>query len=177
CRMPGALMIAGLTFPWATVKPAAHGFPAGSAAMAVSCNGLTAGVTCAAAPARLSCTTPAPEVASTFDPAATTPDSPVPPPGGATAQVVPFTSAASEPVQTCPSPQENSTMPTAHSPAAVSARPVRTTEDCAVTGGTGSLAHVVPSNRATWSPPAIQTRPGATVTASSEPMSGTLTFR
>src|SRR5262249_59214529 len=79
--------------------------------------------------------TPAPEVASTFDPAATTPDSPVPPPAGATVQAVPFHRAAYEPVHTCPSPQENSRIPTAHSPAAVLARPVMTTEVCAVTGG------------------------------------------
>src|SRR5215475_8473755 len=133
CRIPGALMIAGLTFPPAAVEPAAHGFPAGSAAMAVSCNGLTAGVTCAAAPAGLSCTTPAPEVASTFDPAATTPDSPVPPPAGAAVQVLPFHRAAYELVQTPPSPQENSRAPTTHSPAAVSARPLMTREDCPVT--------------------------------------------
>ena len=55
------------------------------------------------------------------------------------------------------------------------ARPVMAREDCAVTGGTGSLAQVVPLSCATWSPPAIQARPGARVTASSAPMSGTLT--
>src|SRR5215469_6184338 len=117
--------------------------------MAVSCSGLTAGVTCAVAPARRSRTTPV--------------------------QDLPFHTAAYEPVQTCPSPQENSRIPATHSPAALSARPVMTTDDCPVTGGTGSLVQVVPLNRATWSPAAIQTRPGATVTASSAPILGTLT--
>src|SRR5262249_28084395 len=77
------------------------------------------------------------------------------------------------PVHTCPSPQENSRIPTAHSPAAVLARPVMTTEVCAVTGGTGSVAQGNPLNCSTWSPPAIQTRPRPTVTASSQPTLGT----
>src|SRR5215831_13930485 len=175
CPMPGALMIAGWAFPWTVVWPTAHVFPAGSAPMAVSCSGFSAGVTCAVAPARLSRKTPVWEVASTFDPAAATPDSPVPPPAGAAVQAVPFHSAAYEPVQVPPSPQENSTFPTAHSPAALAASPVRTTKSCAGAGGTGSLVQAVPSNCATWSPPAIQTRPGATATASREPRSGTLT--
>src|SRR5690348_18302536 len=115
CPMPGALMMAGLTVVLVAVQPTAHGFPAGSAAIAVSW-GLIAGVICAVAPVRLSCTTPGPEAASTCDPAATTPDSAVPPPAGTAVQVVPFQSAAAEEVQTCPSPQVNSTYPTAHSP-------------------------------------------------------------
>src|SRR6516162_31217 len=150
CPMPGALMMAGATVVAVAVQPTAHGFPAGSAAIAVSCSGLIAGVICAVAPVRLRATTPAPDAASTCDPAATTPDSAVPPPAGTWAQVVPF-----------------------HSAAAVSARPVMIRPDC----GAGSLVQVVPSNWSTWSPPAIQTCPGATVTASSEPISGTLTCR
>src|SRR5262249_61588973 len=113
--------------------------------------------------------TPAPEVASTFDPAATTPDSPVPPPAGATVQAVPFHRAAYEPVHTCPSPRENSRIPTAHSPAAVLARPVMTTEVCAVTGGAGQVAPGHPLDCFTWAPPAIHTRPRGAGTASREP--------
>src|SRR5690348_17847106 len=108
CPMPGALMMAGSTFPLAAVQPTAHGFPAGSAAIALSCSGLIAGVICAVAPVRLSRTTPGPEAASTCDPAATTPDSPVPPPAGTWVQVVPLHSAAAETGQTCPSPQVKS---------------------------------------------------------------------
>ena len=175
--MPGALMMAGLTVPPLAVDPTAHGFPAGSAPMAESTSGLIAGVICAVAPARLSRNTPVWEVASTCDPAATTPDSPVPPPAGSWVQAVPFHSAAYEAVQVPPSPQENSRSPTAHSPEALSAKPVRATKSCAWTGRAGSLVQAVPSNCSTVSPPAIQTRPGAVVTASSAPMPGTLTCR
>src|ERR1700733_1720120 len=175
--MPGALMIAGLTFPWVAVQPAAHGFPAGSAATALSTSGSIAGVTCAAAPVRLSRSTSSAEGASTVDPAAATAVSPSPSPAGAWVQAVPFHRAAYELVQTPPSPQEKSRAPTAHSPAAVLARPVIWRPDCAGTGGAGSSVQVVPSDWATWSPPAIQTCPAVTATVSSAPMSVTFTCR
>src|SRR5215469_17991950 len=144
--------------------------------MAWSCSAPGAGVTSVSPPVRLSPKTCPPEVASTFDPAATTPVSPVPPAPGICVQAVPFHSAAYEAVQTWPSPQVNSRFPTAHNPAALCARPVMTTKSCEVTGGVGSLAQVVPLNRATRLPPATHTRPGATATASRAPMLGTLTW-
>jgi hypothetical protein len=62
--------------------------------MAVNCSGLTAGVTSGTAPVGVSRNTPVPEAASTFDPAATTPEISPSPPDSTTVHEVPFHSAA-----------------------------------------------------------------------------------
>src|SRR5215472_8993901 len=58
--------------------------------MPVSCGGFWAGVICGVAAVVLSCQTPVPPVASTADPAATTPLSSVPPPAGTVVHVEPL---------------------------------------------------------------------------------------
>src|SRR5215831_8253179 len=107
--MPGALMMAGAD----EAEPTAQWWPAGSAPMALSCGGFWVGMTCGVAVVVLSCQTPVPPVASTADPAANTPLSPLPPPAGTVVHAEPFHSAAYEDEHDPPSrgPREGSARP------------------------------------------------------------------
>src|SRR5215470_18217254 len=101
--MPGALMMAGAD----EAEPTAQGLLAGSAPMALSCGGFCVGVTCGVAAVVLSCQTPVPPVASTADPAATTPLSTVPPPDGTVVQAEPFPTPRRRPCNSRPPRQPN----------------------------------------------------------------------